>query len=307
MPGRESLKRMIPLALVACVLACTSYEGGTQNTGTGVERIVAVGDVHGDYDQFVTTLRAAGIVNRELEWIGGTTHLVQTGDVLDRWPDSRKVMDLLMRLEQEAPRHGGAVHALIGNHEAMAMAGDRRYVHEGEIAAFGSEEQYRQAMSERGTYGKWLRRHNAVIKINDTIFCHGGLSPAYAGTSLARINRDVRAHLGEGSKEGPAMASSGPCWYRGLAQGDEAQVRAEVSKTLARHGATRIVIGHTISKGGIAVRAGGRVIMIDVGMSRYFGGPAACLVIDKSGFHAISPGSDVRLDVGSPGEVKKAA
>ena len=45
------------------------------------------------------------------KWSGGKTHLVQMGDLIDRGPDSRKIMDLLMNLEQQA-RRGGAVTCL---------------------------------------------------------------------------------------------------------------------------------------------------------------------------------------------------
>ena len=47
---------------------------------TGVERVVAVGDVHGDHDQFVAVLRSAGLLDAQLRWAGGKAHLVQTGD-----------------------------------------------------------------------------------------------------------------------------------------------------------------------------------------------------------------------------------
>jgi tetratricopeptide (TPR) repeat protein len=90
---------------------------------TDVPRIVAVGDVHGAFDNFAIVLRNAGLVDKDLRWIGGKTHLVQNGDVVDRGPHSRKAMDLLMELEKEAAKAGGAVHALIGNHEAMNVVG----------------------------------------------------------------------------------------------------------------------------------------------------------------------------------------
>ena len=89
----------------------------------GAARIVAVGDVHGSYDGFVRILRAAGVVDGRDRWIGGATHLVQTGDVLDRGAESRKVMDLLRRLERDAPKKKGRVVALIGNHETMRLGG----------------------------------------------------------------------------------------------------------------------------------------------------------------------------------------
>jgi hypothetical protein len=100
------------------------------------ERLVAIGDVHGAYDRFVETLRAAGLVDGRTRWSGGRAVLVQTGDVLDRGPDSRKALDLLRRLEGEAMRGGGRVYPLLGNHEVMRLIGDWRYVSAEEIAAF---------------------------------------------------------------------------------------------------------------------------------------------------------------------------
>jgi hypothetical protein len=99
-------------------------------------RVVAVGDVHGAYDSFFTVLRFAGIVDAKGKWAGGKTHLVQTGDLLDRGKDARKVLDLLMSLEGEARKAGGRVHALLGNHEVMNMLGDLRYLNPEEYASF---------------------------------------------------------------------------------------------------------------------------------------------------------------------------
>lgn len=216
----------------------------TQDVWTGVDRVVAVGDVHGDYEQFVAVLQSAKLIDEKLQWIGGKTHLVQTGDVVDRGPDSRKVMDLLMYLEQEAPKSGGYVHCLIGNHEAMNVYGDLRYVSPGEIAAFrtGKSEDIRTAAYERfrgdlakmpatpglaapdedrahwetqhpagfmehraqlgpnGPYGKWISSHNTIIKIDDTLFVHGGLSEKYAGYSMDEINQRVRDELKDPEK-----------------------------------------------------------------------------------------------------------
>ena len=122
------------LIAAACLLnpAAARAEDSWENVG----RIVAIGDVHGDYNQFVTLLRQSGLIDEKDDWIGGATHLVQTGDVPDRGPDTRKAMDLLMKLEGQARKSKGYVHALIGNHEAMNVYGDLRYVHAGEYAAF---------------------------------------------------------------------------------------------------------------------------------------------------------------------------
>ena len=103
---------------------------------SNVDRIVAVGDVHGAYDALIETLQAADVLDDELDWSGGNTHLVFTGDLLDRGAQSRQVMDLVMRLEKPARRAGGRVHLLLGNHEVMNLNGDLRYVAEAEYAAY---------------------------------------------------------------------------------------------------------------------------------------------------------------------------
>jgi hypothetical protein len=104
----------------------------------GVERVVAIGDVHGAYDEFRAVLRLAGLIDEKDKWSGGKTHFVQTGDTTDRGSDTRQVLELLMRLEGEARKAGGRVHALLGNHEVMNLMGDLRYVSREEYKAFES-------------------------------------------------------------------------------------------------------------------------------------------------------------------------
>jgi hypothetical protein len=107
-------------------------------------RVVAVGDVHGSHGNLVAVLRLAGILDAKDKWSGGKAHLVQTGDLLDRGKDTREVLDLVMRLEGEARKAGGRVHALLGNHEVMNMMGDLRYVNAEEYKAFQEPESTRR-------------------------------------------------------------------------------------------------------------------------------------------------------------------
>lgn len=102
----------------------------------GIHRIVAVGDLHGDYEQYVKVLESAGLINARGKWTGGDTHLVQTGDIPDRGPDTRKIIDHILGLKKQAEKKGGQVHTLIGNHEAMNSYGDVRYVTTAEFTAF---------------------------------------------------------------------------------------------------------------------------------------------------------------------------
>ncbi len=129
------------MGMVAMAVSIAMFQSApslAQDEWDAPERIVAVGDVHGDFDQFVTILRQADLIDERDRWSGGNAHLVQMGDILDRGPDSRKAVDLVRALQKQAKRDGGLVHVLIGNHEALNMAGDLRYVHPGEYAAFES-------------------------------------------------------------------------------------------------------------------------------------------------------------------------
>ncbi|MFN0181032.1 MAG: metallophosphoesterase [Gemmatimonadales bacterium] len=305
-----------------------------QDTFTGVERIVAVGDVHGDFNQFVTILRHAGVIDGKNRWIGGGTHLVQTGDILDRGPKSRAVMDLLIALTPQAAKAGGRVHALIGNHEAMNVLGDLRYVSAEEYWAFKSPNaeklrdrvfkvmadsslkndaasrerweaehplgwvEHRLAFEGNGHYGTWIRGNNAAVKINDNLFLHGGIGPNYAGVPLAELNAKVRAALAPDApadKGNIAEDPEGPLWFRGLATGDEVTLSAHLDSVLAAFGVSRLVIGHTVTAGAVMPRFGGKVLMIDVGLSATYGGPAACLVIERGKRYALHRGQQLEI------------
>jgi len=266
----------------------------------GVARVVAIGDIHGDFERLQQALRLCKLTDAQDQWIGGKTHLVQTGDVLDRGPDSKKAMDLLMALESSARKAGGAVHALIGNHEFMTMTGDLRYVSNGELAAFGAGPRatavgsapgaefpaYSAAFATTGKYGKWILTHNAVLKINDTLFMHGGLSPRYLNRKLRDINDSVRAELAglRDYRTGVGADPEGPLWFRGLAESLQEQILQAFLGELGRaQGSQRIVMGHTIQERGITLRAGDRLALIDVGMSRWtLGGAPSCLLLERT-------------------------
>lgn len=140
------IKALLPglLLLAACALQAAE---AIRDEWDDVDRIVVVGDIHGDYDSYIAVLRDAGLVNRRGNWTGKQTHLVQMGDVPDRGPDTRKIIGHLQKLEKQAARAGGMVHALIGNHEYMNVVGDLRYVTPGEYESFTTRnsERYREA------------------------------------------------------------------------------------------------------------------------------------------------------------------
>ena len=317
-----------------------------QDTYSGVRRIVAIGDVHGDYQRLLELLRTAGLVDAKNAWTGGATHLVLTGDFVDRGDHSAQVLDLLMDLEPQARKAGGGLHALIGNHEAMDLYGDLRYVTKDDFAGFQAsnskdlrdrqmraaldglkrqgtpppdEAQWRKTFEDEhplgwvehrlafqpdGKYGKWLRQQNAIIKINDAIFLHGGISEKYAAAPRNEINTKVRQELADFTrlKNGMVTDDEGPLWYRGMAQlpEDDRGMAALLPRVLEMHQVRHIVIGHT-PQVAVMPRFNGKVIVIDVGLSKPFDGPPAFLSIEDGKYFAVHRGRrlDLPVDGGS--------
>lgn len=343
------MTRLAIFLLVTCITACQGTRAEPRQidevTWEGVDRIVAIGDLHGDYESYLETLRLAGLVNRRGRWIGDKTHLVQTGDIPDRGPDTREIMEHLDGLARQAQKDGGRVHGLIGNHEAMNLYGDLRYVTQEEFEAFrGRDSQrmqdryyelvlqdmeqndpegfaalpegYREtwdqdhplgwvehrqawnpAWNPNGEYAVRTLSQNTAIRINGTVFVHGGISDLYADLSLAEINRQVVDSLGAFDPEatGPAVDECGPLWYRGLSGMAPEAPEEVVTSILERLGASRIVVGHTPTPGIIWPRYDGRVVQIDTGISEHYGGHTAFLEITPQGMFAGYPGGRLAL------------
>jgi len=136
-------------ALVIVLLSSAFASQGAGQTSPS-PRVVAIGDIHGDFDAFRGILGRAGILDAAGRWIAGNTTLVQLGDFTDRGPKVRAVMDLLMDLEGQAIAAGGRVEVLLGNHEGLNVAGDDQYLTPAIYATFADEhsEERRQAAYE---------------------------------------------------------------------------------------------------------------------------------------------------------------
>jgi hypothetical protein len=133
------VKKILLLLMLVHSVACAAPVEVDPYHWTGVDRLVAVGDIHGDYENYLAILEAAGLVDKRGKWAAGETHFVQTGDIPDRGPDTLKIIEHLDKLAKQARKKGGQVHSLIGNHEAMNVYGDLRYVTTEEFAAFAKK------------------------------------------------------------------------------------------------------------------------------------------------------------------------
>ena len=225
---RRRFAARLLLGAVLVLSACAA------NPAREPSRVIAIGDVHGAYDSLLRILGAAGLVDAVGHWVGGDATLVQTGDLIDRGADDREVLELMMRLEKEARRAGGRVVALLGNHEAMNLYGDLRYVSRESFASFADASshqrlksayetylglepldaqrtpqawqgfmsshpkgylEHREAFASKGHIGRWLRRRETVAKVGDVVFLHGGLHPDLASRSLRQLNDQIDAEL----------------------------------------------------------------------------------------------------------------
>jgi hypothetical protein len=148
------------LVLVSAVVAW----GGPANVPAGTpDSVVAIGDVHNDFDDFVAILRRTGLMDQQNHWTGGKTTFVQVGDLLDRGPKPREVMDLMMALEKEAPQAGGRVVGLLGNHEVMNILGDLRYVPAEDYASFADGESEKRRKTAYQEYAAWYASHTKLF------------------------------------------------------------------------------------------------------------------------------------------------
>jgi hypothetical protein len=162
--------RLAPPLLVAVLLSAFTLVA----TAAPPTRVVAVGDVHGALTEFVSVLQRTGLLDGKRRWTGGTATLVQIGDLVDRGARVRETLDFAMDLEKQAAKAGGVFVPLLGNHEAMNVMGDLRYVTPEIYRTFASgtsDEVRAQAFQE---YIEFLTAHAGHV--------HGLLVPADEAT-----------------------------------------------------------------------------------------------------------------------------
>jgi hypothetical protein len=163
LPVCVSPRRACISGLLVLVSAVLAWAGPTKAPAEPREPVIAIADVHNAFDNFVAILLRTGLIDKQNHWAGGKTTFVQVGDLLDRGPKPREVMDLMMALEKEAPQAGGRVVSLLGNHEVMNIMGDLRYVAPANYASFadGKSEERQKAGYEE--YVKWRGSHASLI------------------------------------------------------------------------------------------------------------------------------------------------
>ena len=311
----------------------------TRNGRTARERVVTIGDLHGDLEQTKRAFRACHLTDSKDKWIGGKTTVVQVGDQLDRGPDEVAVMYFLERVAEEAERSDGELVRILGNHETLNIAGRFRYAQREGCAdftrwrdrqkigmelkkmCFGSEKQmerryrkkkqtnwcaYETGEKRHEKLPSWIREDdvhsinrwkavcpggeftkrffagkNVAERVGSTLFVHAGVLEHHALYGLENINKDIRewasnAENPRGVPPSHVQSDQSIVWARDYAHTEEERCDcAKLSRALHfLPGVERVVVGHTIQKGGGGATAAcdGKVLRVDVGMSRGCGG-----------------------------------
>jgi 3',5'-cyclic AMP phosphodiesterase CpdA len=133
-------------------------------------RVVVLGEVQGAYESAVKTLLAVELIDDRLRWSGGDAILIQTGDLIDDGIRVRDVMDLFMRLQEEAEAAGGQVIVLLGNHEALNILGMRRSVNYETYQTFADEESAARQAEAYETHVRWQNDRAKALKSDPVEF-----------------------------------------------------------------------------------------------------------------------------------------
>jgi len=224
---------------------------------SGVDSIVVVGDVHGEFDTMKNLLIANRVVDSDGDWQFGDNHLVFVGDIFDRGDQVTEAFYFIRNLTRQAKEQGGRVHLILGNHEVMVLMNDTRYI-SGKYKNMSKRllTNYYNLFAENTDLGRWLRTLNSVLKINDKLFVHGGLSHDVFKKKLSidQINKDIRYSLLHAKTMSAKELKikiyfpGNPLWYRGYMQESRYYSRiteTELDEVMQFYGANQIMFGHT--------------------------------------------------------------
>lgn len=163
-------------------------------------RLIAIGDIHGCHHEFAELLARLDL--------GPDDRLILLGDLVNRGPDSNRVIDL-------ARSHRAL--SLLGNHELRLLkfrrTGDPKHLKDGDLAT------YEKLRPEDWSYLKAMPLTFEEPELN-TVFVHGGFLPdapwqkqtAEVVTRIQVITRDGKPAKRADDPEAPVWAEhwSGP-------------------------------------------------------------------------------------------------
>lgn len=283
------------------------------------ERMFVTSDIEGNFDAFYGLLVANGVMDKKFDWTFGKGHLVICGDMVDRGNNSWPCLWLLYKLEQDAEKHGGKVHYILGNHDVMNMQGNLKYVRKRYIElakVLSGKEDEKEAwfslLSDNNELVRWIATKNSMEKIGKNLFVHGGISIDMGDADLSidqvndivrkSIRDDVSGRLGKNSVDDLVFGKFGPLWYRGLVKDYKEHYKkmsaSDLDALLKYYEVERVIIGHTIVDDEISTDYNGKVIRVDIKHpNAKFNGRSQGLLYENNTFFKVTDtGKMTRLD-----------
>jgi hypothetical protein len=189
-----------------------------------VDRIIVIGDLHGDWKVTINALKLAKVIDNDNNWIGGNTHVVQVGDQVDRCRplpnkicgregttkndegSDVKILKFMSELHSQASKNGGAVISLLGNHEILNVDGIMNYVSYKGLVEFND---YKDPKNPNGNFSSGLRARKhafaagnelgtflgctrlSSVVIGSNIFVHAGLVPEFLQKAGVKTQEDI--------------------------------------------------------------------------------------------------------------------
>jgi hypothetical protein len=213
----------------------------------------AVSDLHGRRKQLEKLLLAAGIAIRnghEMGWkpAQGRQLFIVVGDCIRGGPDSRGVVLLLKKLQDEAVAAGSRVVVLLGNQEITFLADPLRFRDD----EFG---RFIRAMPVAAIVGSWLFAHAGYIDAHNdpdalrAYFARAGESWSTGKYDFLRQRHSILEYHG---------------WWKSERR------RSKMKERLATLGLNGLVFGHDPdglgAPGALAVDAEGWLTKLDTGL-----------------------------------------
>lgn len=276
-----------------------------QDVFSDVSNFFVVSDIHGQLEQLLKILKNNQIIDRNNNWIWKNGHLIITGDVFDRGPSVTECLWLIYKWEKQARQDGGNVHFLLGNHELMIFQRDLRYLHEKyDYVCSKLDKTFDQLFSPNSVLGAWLRSKPVIIKIDNFLFCHAGISPLAADvfSDFHSINDYIYQKVNSSKLEDDndidniIFHSNGPFWYRGYFQASrkyELITEIEIDSILTRFQVDKIIVGHTTQDSVLSLW-NGKIIAVDSGI-KYGNKGEGLLFRNEVFFRAKAEGSPEKL------------
>ena len=252
------------------------------------DRLVIIGDIHGDIKRLKTILIDAKIINNNIEWIAEppNTVVVQMGDQVDslnrdesiaEWEvlDDVEVIYFTNLLDKFAQSKGGRFISIIGNHEFMNVIGNYSYVSSKSMA--NNENKRRDLFKAKGVLSPILSKRPIVLKIGELFFCHAGLTTKHLellkkyDKNISYINRIWKNFVLHGNvlKEDKELFDNILLDYNGILWTRELDNQNDLNEMLKSINCTFMFVGHTVMDG--IKFYNNKVWYTDTGISRAFG------------------------------------